>query len=403
MTDGAAARDRHVLYVAAFVRALATGLVGVHLGLHLATIGASSATIGVIVGAGLAGAAFAALLTTLFADRVGKRRTLLLVTLLAAIGGAAVVVVDDTVILGVAAFVGMLNGMGRDRGAALIIEQAMLPAMTDDAGRTAAFARYNVLQDVGHAFGGLAAGLSALFANVPGVGERDASTLTLALFPLLMLASFAAYLRLARDTPRTRTPQATSPATKRVLVKISALFALDSLGGGFLVTSLLSYFFFERFAVGGEIIGALFFVARILNALSHFAAAQLAKRIGLVNTMVLTHIPSSLLLVTVAYAPSFPVAAALFLLREALVEMDVPTRQSYVMALVRPEERTLASGVTHVVRMAAWAVAPFFAGAMMHGASLALPLVIGAAIKIVYDVALWVSFRRLRPPEERSG
>src|SRR6185436_16806187 len=210
-----------------------------------------------------------------------------------------------------------------------------------------------------------------------------------------------AYRRLSRGitTPkRERVPL--TPSSRRILWRISALFALDSLAGGFLTTALLSYFFAERFGVSVALIGPLFFVARLANALSHLAAAWLARRIGLVNTMVLTHIPSSLLLISVAYAPSFPVAAGLFLLRESLVEMDVPTRQSYVMAVVRPEERTLASGVTHLVRMGAWAVAPAFAGLLMNSSSLMIPLVIGAAMKIAYDLLLWRAFRHVKPPEE---
>jgi predicted MFS family arabinose efflux permease len=185
-----------------------------------------------------------------------------------------------------------------------------------------------------------------------------------------------------------------------VLTRLSALFAIDAIGGGFLTTALLAYFFYERFGVGIESIGVLFFVARIANAVSHFAAAWLAARIGLVNTMVFTHIPSSVLLLTVPFMPTFAVAAALFLVREALVEMDVPTRQSYVMAVVRPEERTFASGVTHLVRLAGWAVAPAIAGLLMSGTSLAAPLVVGAALKIIYDIVLWRAFRNLRPPEE---
>src|SRR6266508_1276371 len=144
----------------------------------------------------------------------------------------------------------------------------------------------------------------------------------------------------------------------------------------------------------------LYFLAQIANALSHFGAAWLGKHIGLVNTMVFTHIPSSVLLVTVAIAPSFWVAAALLLMCEGLVEMDVPTRQSYVMAVVKPEERTFASGVTHLVRMGAWAVAPSFAGWLMQGVSMALPLILGAGIKIAYDVMLFLAFRGVRPPEE---
>ena len=187
---------------------------------------------------------------------------------------------------------------------------------------------------------------------------------------------------------------------KRSLVDaiLAGLVALIVFGP--IVGVVLAYFFYERFGVGIESLGLLFFVARIANALSHFIAAWLAARIGLVNTMVFTHIPSSLLLLTVPFMPSFPVAAALFLIREALVEMDVPTRQSYVMAVVRPEERTFASGVTHLVRLAGWAVGPAVAGWLMIGTSLAAPLVVGAALKIVYDVALWRAFRNLHPPEE---
>jgi predicted MFS family arabinose efflux permease len=193
-----------------------------------------------------------------------------------------------------------------------------------------------------------------------------------------------------------------SAESRSVLTRISALFALDSLGGGFLTTALLAFFFHERFGVDEAAVGALFFGSRVLNALSHLGAAWLARRIGLVNTMVFTHIPSSLLLVTVPFAPSFAVAAGLFLLREGLVEMDVPTRQSYVMAVVRPAERTFASGLTHLVRLGAWAVAPAFAGLFMRGGSLATPLYVGAAMKVAYDLLLWLSFRRLRAPEERG-
>jgi len=184
-------------------------------------------------------------------------------------------------------------------------------------------------------------------------------------------------------------------------VKISSLFALDSLAGGFLTTAMLSFFFIERFHASESLVASLFFGARLLNAISHLGAAWLARRTGLVNTMVFTHIPSSILLVTVAFAPSFTVAAALFLIREGLVEMDVPTRQSYVMAAVEPGERTMVSGITTLVRLAAWAIAPGFAGLLMTEHAMFLPLVIGAAMKISYDILLWRAFRGAKPPEER--
>ncbi|WP_430384153.1 MFS transporter [Archangium violaceum] len=241
-----------------------------------------------------------------------------------------------------ASFVGMLNGMGRDRGAALVVEQAVLPATATPEQRTGAFAVYHLLQDIGHALGGLLAGAPFLLQRWGGVAETASLRVGLGLYAVLLAFTLLAYLRLsgAVEVPLREGRRNLSPQTRGVLWKVCALFALDSVGGGFFTTALLSFFFHERFGVGVGVMGLLFFGARVANALSHLGAAWLAKRIGLVNTMVFTHLPSSLLLVTVAYAPSFPVAATLFLLREGLVEMDVPTRQSYVMAVVRPEERT---------------------------------------------------------------
>jgi MFS family permease len=394
-----------VLYAAAFLRALATGTIGVLVGIHLARRGFDAAEIGLVVGAGLSGAALAALVVTLAGDGLGRRRVLVVVALLGAAGGLGVATATSLGVAVAAAFVGMMNGMGRDRGAALIVDQVILPATAADADRTKAFAWYNVLQDVGHALGALLAGVPALLRGVAGVDEIAAGRGVLVAYAFILLLTAFAYARLtpAAEAPPVRTELRVAPETRRILWKISALFAVDSVAGGFLTAALLSFFFFERFGVSEGAVGALFFGARIANAGSHVGAAWLARRIGLVNTMVFTHIPSSLLLVTVAVAPSFAVAAALFLLREGLVEMDVPTRQSYVMAVVRPEERTFASGVTHLVRLGAWAVAPAFAGLFMRGTSLEMPLFIGAAMKISYDLLLYVSFRGHRPPEERGA
>jgi MFS family permease len=394
--------DRQLLYLAAFVRALATGFIGVLLGVYLGEIGLDAATIGVVVSAGLAGSAAATLLVTFLGDRLGHRRVLLAIALLSAAGGAALALSSHPVILGASALLGMVNGMGRDRGAALAVEQAVLPATVRESERTMAFARYNVFQDIGHALGGLAAGLPTILQGSGLAAGAPAFRWSMAAYAAASLAPAAAYIRLSRaiETVPVSSLAIVSPRSRTLLWKLSSLFAVDSLAGGFLTTALLSFFFYQRFGVGLETIGPLFFAARVANAVSHLGAARLARRIGLVKTMVFTHIPSSLLLVSVAYAPSFPIAAALFLLRESLVEMDVPTRQSYVMAMVKPEERTFASGVTHLVRMGAWAVAPAFAGLMMKGVSLMLPLVIGAGMKIGYDLLLWRAFRRVTPPEE---
>jgi MFS family permease len=395
--------DRHWLYAAVLARSLATGMMGVLLGIYLASLDLNGNAIGLVIGLGLAGAAFSTLLVTFFSDRIGRRRTLLILTSLSVAGAIMLALSASVLTLGIAAFLGMVNGMGRDRGAALVVEQSVLPATVSDGQRTLAFAQYNVLQDIGHATGSLLAAAPALLQRFTTLDSAASLQGSVLMYAALSLLPFVAYLRLSGRIEVPRGERVTvTPASRRVLTRISALFVIDAIGGGFLTTALLAYFFYERFGAGIDSIGLLFFVARIANALSHFAAAWLAARIGLVNTMVFTHIPSSLLLLTVPFMPSFPVAAAMFLVREALVEMDVPTRQSYVMAVVRPEERTFASGVTHLVRLAGWAVAPAIAGLLMTGTSLAAPLVVGAALKITYDILLWRAFRNLHPPEEVS-
>jgi len=393
----------NIIYAAAFVRALATGMVAILLGIYLAKVGFDAAQIGTVVASGLAGAALAALAVTVGGDRLGRRATLIALSLLAAAGGAIVAATSGFTVIAAAAFVGMINGMGRDRSASLIIDQAIVPGLVSAAERTKTFAWYSVCQDAGHALGALLAGVSALLVGF-GLDEVVAIRWSVGLYAGLQLATAILYSKLSvavEGSRPTAAPAQISKKTRRTLWKISSLFAVDSLAGGFLTTALLAFFFYERFAAPEAAIALLFFGARVLNAVSHLGAAWLAARIGLVNTMVFTHIPSSLLLMTVPFAPSFAVAAVLFLLREGLVEMDVPTRQSYVMAVVRPEERTFASGVTHLVRLACWAVAPAFAGLLMRGLSLGTPFFIGGAMKISYDLLLYAAFRKQRPPEER--
>ncbi|HEX7476594.1 MAG TPA: MFS transporter [Polyangiales bacterium] len=399
-----ALRDRRLLTASGFVRATTTSGVGITLGVHLGRLGLHGRSLGLIISAGLVGAALAALAVTFLADRVGRRRCLLGLAALSVLGTIAFAWSRSPTVLAIAAFVGMLNGMGRDRGAALILEQAALPSTTTDQDRTRTIAVYTMLQDLGHALGAVFVGAPAWLSS-SGVTSSSSRTPHPIVFMACAAASLLGLLLYASLSPAVDAIPALhgarlTPRSRAIVTRIAALFAVDGLAGGFLTTAMLSYFFFERFGATEGVIGALFFGARLMNAASHLGAAWLAKRIGLVNTMVFTHIPSSLLLMTVAVAPSFGVAAWLFLLREGLVEMDVPTRQSYVLAVVEPAERTLASGITNLVRLAAWAVAPVFAGALMNGDTMYLPLVIGSAMKIAYDILLWRAFRSIRPPEE---
>ena len=392
--------------MAALARSTGIGMSGVLVGLYAAELGLKATGVGAVISAGLVGVAGGTLAVMLWGERLGRTRLLIGLALLAAAGTAAFALAPIGWMLVPAAALGMVNGMGRDRGAAFSLEQALLPDLTDAGGRTQAFAWYNVVLDSGHALGALAGLLPALLRRTAGLDPLTSYRAGFLVVAATSLIGAAAYLGLSPRARAGRGPARAVPVTpesKRRIARLAGLFAMDSVGGGFLTTALLSYWFFRRFGVGEETLAPLFLGARIANGASHLAAAWLAKRFGLLRTMVFTHLPSSLLLLTVPIAPTFTVAAALYLLRECLVEMDVPTRQSYVVAVVRPEERAAASGATNLVRTAGWAVAPAFAGAAMQGVALWSPLAAGAALKIGYDILLYRSFRKIKPPEEGPG
>ena len=366
------------------------------LAIALTEAGVSVAGTGLVIGTGIAGIAVMTLVVTYGADRVGRRRTLIAFSALTATGYLAAASFSRLVFLLPAAFIGMLNGMGRDRGPAGTLEQAILPETTDARHRTWVLAWYNLVLDCGHAFGGLAA---AVHLSHKVMFALCAASTAACAIPYTLLSS---RVELA-SMPGHDAPPEEDPQTKKAVGKLAALFALDSIGGGFLSSSLIAYWFFQRYRFSQTELAILFFAARVLNAVSHVAAAWLARRIGLLNTMVFTHLPSSVLLMAAPAASSGPLAAALFLGRESLVEMDVPTRQSYVMAIVPPHRRTYASGVTNLTRTIGWAVGPPIAGIVMQYVVLAAPLFIGGGMKIVYDVVLYRSFRHVRPPEEKDA
>ena len=402
------ARDARLIYGAAFLRSSSVSLVGVTLAIHLSEAGLSPSQIGLLIGAGLAGSSLATVIVSIRADVWGRRRVLIALTILAAGGYLALAAFTDVAVLLPCAFVGMLNGMGRDRGAASALDQAILPGTVPMEQRTWTLAWYNLVLDAGHALGALGATLPTILVRVAAFPPSTAHRVTFAVCAGTLLVSIALYLALTSQietvSPREARMASAGPdaGSRRVIRRLALLFGLDSIGGGFLNSALIAYWFFRQYGTSEADLAVLFFADRALNALSHVAAAWLARRIGLLNTMVWTHLPSSIFLIAAPTAPSAAIAAALFLAREALVEMDVPTRQSYVMAVVRPSERTYASGVTNVTRNVAWAFGPSFAGAVMQHVALAGPIVIGGVLKIAYDLLLFRSFRHLRPPEEQS-
>ncbi len=406
-------RDTTIVFLCGFLRSLVAGTSGVVLALFLHQIGWGLGRTGLLISVGLAGIATGTLLTGIFGDGMGRRRALLIVSTLTAVGAAALAWADALPLmpaaLVVAAFFGMINGLGRDRGPAYALDQALLAEMSAPQRRTWTIAWYSLLLDAGLALGSLAAGLPVLLEREAGAGPMASfravwmacaalSTVTAILYSRLSPSIEAAMPR-AASAPRFAW-QAASEESRSRIWKLAALTGMDSFGGGFLSSALVSYWFFTRFGLGLEWLGPLFAAARVANAISHLVAAWLARRIGLLNTIVFTHLPSSVFLVAVPFAPNLTWAVILFLLREGLVEMDVPTRQSFILAVVRPEERTLASGTTTFTRNVAYAAAPVFAGWAMKAVSLASPLYLGGGIKILYDVLLYFSFRQVKPPEE---
>jgi MFS family permease len=399
-------RNLLLIYSASFLRSLGVGLTGVILGIYLSRAGFSATRIGVVIAAGLAGTALATLAVGLRGDRLGRRRTLVGLSLLMGAGGLGLAFVSGPGGILLLSFLGMLNGMGRDRGAAYALEQAIIPETTTAERRTWALAWYNLVLDAGHAVGALAGAFPFLLRRWLEVDVLASYQLTFGVYAGLGVASAILYSLLSPQVeiaaPASLAKEATkvSPRSKKIVYRLAALFSIDASGGGFLTSALIAYWFFRRFGVAEESLAPLFFVVRMANAASYLVAAWLARRIGLVNTMVFTHIPSSLFLIAVPFAPSFAWAVALFLARECLVQMDVPTRQSYIVAVVQPHERTYASSVTSVTRNVAWAAAPSFAGYFMQHLALGAPLFLGGGLKIGYDLLLYAAFRRLRPPEE---
>jgi MFS family permease len=397
-------RDGWLLFLTCGVRAFAYGLLSVVLGLYLIELGFDTTTVGLLFTVALGGAAAMTLVLTASADRTGRRRILVLGALLMAAAASVFTLTDNLLVLAVAAVLGTVNPSRAEVGPFPSIEQAMLPQVTSATDRTAVFSWYNLVKSAALAFGALAAGLPAL-----------AGLELLAAYRLVILGYVALALVLAvlfsRLSARVEVESAPAGQARRfgihrsrgIVARLAALFALDAFGGGFLVDSLTAYWLNQRFGIDVAGLGAIFFGTGLVTAISFLAAPPLARRFGLVNTMVFTHLPSNVLIMLVPLMPGVEAAVGLLLVRNLLSNLDVPTRQSYIMAVVAPDERATANGLLSVTRSACVAIAPAFAGFTLSPALIpfGLPLILAGGLKIVYDLALLASFRNVRPPEER--
>jgi len=385
------------------LRAFGDGFVSLLLPFYLTLLGFGPSAVGAIITATLAGSAALTLTVGFTAHRFGQRGLLVAATLLMIATGIGFTLETRFWPLLVIGFLGTLNPSSGDVSVFLPLEQAMLAETVSDRSRTAVFAVYSLVGSLVAAAGSLAAGTPELLSKAWPVSLATALQAMFALYALLGLATYYLYRRLPprfdRHTGAQR--QALGPS-RGIVLTLAALFSLDAFGGGFIVQSLLALWLFNRFGLSLAAAGSFFFWSGLLSAASYLAAARIARRIGLVNTMVWTHLPSNLLLILAPFAPSLWLALTLLLARSALSQMDVPTRTSYVMAVVTPGERAAAAGVTSVPRSLAAAASPLASGYLLGLSAFGWPLVAAGVLKAVYDVLLLLLFRHRRPPEEQG-
>lgn len=392
-------RDATRLVVARGLRGLGDGATSVVLPTYLALVGLSALEIGAVATSTLLGSALLTLLVGLSGGRFAPRHVLLGACALMAFTGLGFAgAVSFTALLAVA-FVGTLNPTAGDVSVFLPTEQALLAEADDVRARTARFARYSVAGGLCAAFGSLAAGLPEWLAAHAGVELASALRGVFLGYGAIALALVALYLGLgpAASRPTASAVRAPLARSRSVVLRLTALFALDSFGGGFAVQSLLALWLHQRFGLSLAEAGTFFFAASIASAFSQFLSPRLAARFGLIQTMVYTHLPANALLVAAAFMPTAPLALGCLVARAALSQMDVPARQSYVMAVVPPEERAAAASVTNVPRSLASALAPLLTGVMLQHSSFGWPLVCAGLLKIVYDLLLLWQFRRVNP------
>jgi MFS family permease len=393
-----------LLLAARSLRGFADGMVSLVLPAYLLARGYGPFATGVFATTTLAGSAVLGLLVGFKAELRSIRTWLLAAAVAMTLTGLAFAFVTDVAVLLFCAFVGTLNPSSGDVSVFLPLEQAELARSVDDGARTWLFARYSFVGSLTAAVGTLGAALPDAAAAMFGLDRQHALQGAFFVYAVIGGLVWLLYRQLPRDPRPSRPAPASSPLrqSRRVVLVLASLFSLDAFAGGLVVQSLLALWLFQRFGLSLATTGTIFFAAGVLSALSYFLAARISERIGLLRTMVYTHLPANVCLILVPLAPTLTVAIVLLLARSALSQMDVPTRTSYVMAVVPPEERVAAATVTSVPRSLAAAASPVLAGTLLASSSFGWPLVVAGTLKISYDLLLLRLFSRVRPPEERN-
>jgi MFS family permease len=387
------------------LRTFAYGYLAVVIALYLAQLGLDTIQIGLVLSAAILGSALMTVVWALAADRYGRRRTVATMAVLMIAGGLLFAFGSSFPLLLLGAFTGTISATSSEVGAFLTVEQAILPQTAPPERRTWLFSIYAFVANIAQAAGSLFAGAVAAFAALGLVGA-DAYRPLFLLYAVIGLLNLAIFLSLSDKVEAARVEGERRflgvHRSAGTVARLGALFGLDAFAGGLVVQSLVAYWFFLRWGFDPGQLGVLFFFVNVLSGLSLLAASWVASRIGLINTMVFTHIPASVLLVLVPLMPTGALAAAMFLARMSISQMDIPTRQSYTMAVVDPDERTAAAGLTNVARSTASAISPAITGWAFSVAALGLPFFLAGAVKIAYDLLVFFSFRGLRPPEEQG-
>jgi MFS family permease len=397
-----ATTDGRKLLLTRALRALVDGMVYVILPGFLLALGLSGVQIGAVVTASLLGSALTTILVGNYGHRIAPARLLAMVALLMAATGVAFSLASSFVLILIIGIIGTMNPSAGDVSAFLPLEQASLTASVSNDQRTAMFALYNLSGALVGSIGALIAALPLWFVNRQKLSDLFGYRFTFFVYALIGLVTFTIYRRMSVSAQAMPTGMKSALGdSRRIIFKLAALFSLDAFGGGFAVQSIFALWIFQRFDLSVGALGIVFFATGILSAISSLLSVRIAKRIGLVRTMVFTHIPASILLIGVALSPNVWLAVSLFVLRGLLSQMDVPVRSSYVMAVVQPSERAAAASVTTVPRSLASALPPIAAGWMLDQSNFAWPLLICATCKIIYDFLLLWQFRQIRPPEEQ--
>ncbi|RLS97700.1 MAG: MFS transporter [Planctomycetota bacterium] len=378
----------------------AYGLLSVVLVLYLVEVGLKEWEVGLLLSLTLAGDTAISLWLTTTADRLGRSRTLILGAILMVLAGVAFVSTSSLVLLVIAATIGVISPSGNEIGPFLSVEQAALSHIVSDERRTDVFAWYNLVGSFSTALGALAGGLIAEASPHFGLTGAAAFRPVLLAYAGIGVALIAGFSLLSSAIEATRDESVPPPKavlglheSKRTVFKLSLLFALDAFGGGFVIQSIIAYWFHVRFQLDPAMIGTIFLFANLLAGVSALAAGWLARRIGLINTMIFTHLPSNVLLILVPLMPDVYWAIGLLLLRFSISQMDVPTRQAYTMAVVRPDERSAAAGVTAVARSVGASISPMLATVLVGSVGLmSVPFFVAGGLKIVYDLLLYRAF-----------